>query len=93
MTEPGALPVSGLARAALAEPVTCILDWWQVSVRVQHIEQALRGVYGLEPRHRAGLEIVEWGIGRLRHLIWNGYHEQTHDEPFGCATWPRRLLI
>jgi hypothetical protein len=44
---PGALPVSGLARAALAEPVICILDWWQVSVRVQHIEQALRGVYGL----------------------------------------------
>jgi hypothetical protein len=52
-------------------------------MRVQHIEQALRGVYALDPRHRAGLEIVEWRIGRLRHLIWNGYHEEAHDELFG----------
>ena len=76
-----ALP--GLVRAAVGEPVTCILDWWHISMRVQHIEQALRGVYALEPRHRAGLEIVEWRIGRLRHLIWNGYHKEAHDELVG----------
>jgi len=52
-------------------------------LRVQHIEQALRGVYALKPRHRAGLEIVEWRIGRLRHLIWNGCHEEAHDKLFG----------
>jgi hypothetical protein len=80
-----ALP--GLVRAAVGEPVTCILDWWHISMRVQHIEQALRGVYALEPRHRAGLEIVEWRIGRLRHLIWNGYHEEAHDELFGMRHW------
>src|ERR1700722_18135514 len=49
--------------------ITCILDWWHISMRVQHIEQALRGVYAAEPQHRAGLEIVEWRIGRLKHLI------------------------
>jgi hypothetical protein len=76
-----ALP--GLVRAAVGEPVTCILDWWHISMRVQHIEQALRGVYALEPRHRAGLEIVDWRIGRLRHLIWNGYHQEAHGELFG----------
>jgi hypothetical protein len=24
--------------------------------------------------------MVEGRIGRLRHLIWNGYHERAHDE-------------
>ena len=27
--------------------------------------------------------MVEWRIGCLRHLIWNGYHEEAHDELFG----------
>ena len=76
-----ALP--GLVRAAVGEPITCILDWWHISMRVQHIEQALRGVYAAEPQHRAGLEIVEWRIGRLRHLIWNGYHEEARRELYG----------
>jgi hypothetical protein len=76
-----ALP--NLVRAAVDEPVACILDWWHISMRVQHIEQAMRGVYALEPRHRAGLEIVEWRIGRLRHLIWNGYHVEASEELFG----------
>jgi hypothetical protein len=76
-----ALP--GLVRAAVDEPITCILDWWHISMRVQHIEQALRGVYAAEPPHRAGLEIVEWRIKRLRHLIWNGYHDEARRELYG----------
>jgi hypothetical protein len=72
-----------LVRAAVGEPITFILDWWHISMRVQHIEQALRRIYALEPRHRAGLEIVEWRIGRLRHLIWNGYHQEADDELSG----------
>ena len=76
-----ALP--SLVRAAVDEPVTCILDWWHISMRVQHIEQALRGVYAAEPQHRAGLEIVEWRIGRLRHLIRNGYHDEARRELYG----------
>ena len=73
----------GLVRTAVGEPITCILDWWHISMRVQHIEQAVRGIYALDPRHRAGLEMVEWRVGRLCHLIWNGYHEEAHDELFG----------
>jgi len=73
-----ALP--GLVRAAVGEPVTCTLDWWHISMRVRHIEQALRGVYAVEPRHRPGLEIVERSIGRLRHPILSGYHEEARDE-------------
>ena len=52
-------------------------------MRVQHIQQAVRGIYALDPQHRAGLDMVEWRIGRLRHLIWNDYHEEAHDELFG----------
>jgi hypothetical protein len=76
-----ALP--GLLRTAVGEPITCILDWWHISMRVRHIEQALRGVYAAEPQHRAGLEIVECRIGRLRNLIWNGYHDEARRELYG----------
>ena len=76
-----ALP--GLVRAAVGEPVTYILDWWHILMRVQHIEQALRGVYALEPRHRAGLEIVEWRIGRLRHRPGPAITQEAHGELFG----------
>ena len=79
----GEAALPGLVRAAVGEPTNCILDWWHISMRVQHIEQAVRGIYALDPRHRAGLELVEGRIGRLRHLIWNGYHEEAHDELFG----------
>jgi hypothetical protein len=78
----GEAALPGLVRAAIGAPVTCVLDWWHISMRVQHIQQAVRGIYALNPRHCAGLEIVAWRIGRLRHLIWNGYHEEAHDELF-----------
>jgi hypothetical protein len=79
----GEAALPGLIRAAVREPVTCILDWWHISMRVQHIEQALRGLYALEPRHQAELDMVACRIGRLRHLIWNGYHSEAHDELIG----------
>jgi hypothetical protein len=56
----GEAALLGLVRAAVGEPITCILDWRHISMRVQHIEQAMRGIYGLDPRHRAGLDMVEW---------------------------------
>jgi hypothetical protein len=51
-------------------------------MRVRHIEQAVRGIEALDPQHRAGLEMVEWRIGRLRHLIWTSYHQVAHDDLF-----------
>ena len=79
----GEAALPGLVRAATDGPMTCILDWWHISMRVRHIEQALRGIDALGPEHRAGLEIVAWRIRRLRHLIWNGYHEEARGELFG----------
>lgn len=79
----GEAALPGLVRAAVGEPVTRMLDWWHISMRVQHIEQAVQGIYALDPRHRAGLDMVAQRIGRLRHLIWSSYHREAHDELFG----------
>jgi hypothetical protein len=54
----GEAALPGLIRAAVGEPVTCILDWWHISMCVQHIEQALRGVYGS-------------GHGTMANLTWS----------------------
>ena len=71
-----------LVRAATGEPVRHILDWWHLSVRVRHIEQALAGIYALRPTYQAGLDYVSVDVERLRHLIWNGYAEEA-----GQALW------
>ena len=53
------------------------------SMRVRHAEQALQGVYALEPVHQAGFDVVSDRLGRIRHLLWNGYHDEARRELFG----------
>ena len=72
-----------LIRAATGGAVVHILDWWHISMRVRHAEQAMRGIFALQPEHRAGLDIVDYRISRIRHLLWNGYHEEARRELFG----------
>lgn len=79
----GEAALPGLIRAVVGVAVTCILDWWHISMRVQHIQQALRGVYALRPPHHAGLDLVALRIDRLRHLVWIGYHREARHELFG----------
>ena len=81
-----------LIRAATGEPVTHILDWWHISMRVRHAEQALRGIYALRPEHQAGLDIVEYNLGRVRHLLWNGYHGEARRELFGLQHLAREAV-
>jgi hypothetical protein len=71
-----------LVRAATGEPVCHILDWWHLSMRVRHVEQALAGIYALRPTYQAGLDYVSLDVERLRHLIWNGYADEA-----GQALW------
>jgi hypothetical protein len=70
-----ALPA--LVRSAAKAPVEPILDWFHLSMRVRHIEQALTGLDALEPVHRASLEHARVDVERLRHLLWNGYHGEA----------------
>jgi len=71
-----------LVRRAIGGEIRHILDWRQISMRVRHAEQALAGVRAFEPPHRGGLDILDYEIGRLRHLIWNGYHHEARRELF-----------
>jgi hypothetical protein len=80
-----ALP--NLVRTATGEPVRHILDWWHISMRVRHIEQALAGIYALWPTHQMGLDFVSLDVERLRHLIWNGYAEEASE-----ALWSQSHL-
>ena len=59
-----------------------ILDWWHISMRARHVEQALADIYALRPMHRAGLDYISVDVERLRHLIWNGYAAEA-----GQALW------
>jgi hypothetical protein len=71
-----ALPA--LVGAAAGGPVTHILDWFHISMRVRHIEQAMQGLKALDLQHRIPLDNIEIDVERLRHLLWNGYHDETH---------------
>jgi hypothetical protein len=81
-----------LVRRATRRDIRHILDWWHISMRVRHTEQALTGVYALEPVHRGGLDMVEFGISRLRHLIWNGYHKEARRELFDVQHLAREAV-
>ncbi len=64
-----ALPA--LVRSATAGPVQPILDWFHLSMRVQHVEQVMRGLCALEPLPLALIEQAQIDVERLRHLLWN----------------------
>ena len=79
----GEAALPDLVRRATGSDVAHILDWWHISMRVRHAEQALQGVYALEPVHHAGLDMVSDRLGRIRHLLWNGYHDEAWGELIG----------
>jgi hypothetical protein len=72
-----ALPA--LVHSAAKVPVEHILDWFHLSMRVRHVEQALLGLYALDPTHRAPLDRARVDVERLRHLLWNGHHDEASE--------------
>jgi hypothetical protein len=64
-------------RAAAGGDVRHILDWFHISMRVRHVEQALTGLLGSNLEHKGPLTYVEHDVTRLRHLIWNGYGKEA----------------
>lgn len=64
-----ALP--NLVRRAVRGPVTHILNWWHISMRVKHIENAVRGL--LQSKGFSGLPLLfERPADRLRWYLWHG---------------------
>jgi len=64
-----ALPA--LVRSATGGSVEHILDWLHLSMRVQHVEQVMRGLCAIEPPPLAPIEQAQIDVERLRHLLWN----------------------
>lgn len=67
----------GAVRAATKENVTHILDWFHISMRVRHVEQALAGLLGSDLENKEPLCYAQFDVDRLRHLIWNGYGDEA----------------
>ncbi len=63
---------------ATREPVTHILDWFHLSMRLRHIEQAWEGI-----RTIGNLDVflhqAAFHVPRLRHLLWSGYIREAVD--------------
>jgi len=72
----GDVGLQGIVLTATRQPVTHILDWFHLSMRLRHIEQACEGL-----RHIGDLNIylrdVAVDVPRLRHLLWNGYVDEA----------------
>lgn len=64
-----ALP--NLVRYAVGGPVRHILDWWHISMRVKHVENAVSGL--LHAKNFPGIPVLfERPADRLRWYLWHG---------------------
>ena len=64
-----ALP--NLVRYAVGGPVRHILDWWHISMRVKHVENAVKGL--LQAKNFPGIPVLfGWPAERLRWYLWHG---------------------
>ena len=64
-----ALP--NLVRYAVGGPVRHILDWWHISMRVKHVQNAVRGL--LQAKNFPGIPVLfERPADRLRWYLWHG---------------------
>ncbi len=68
----GDVGLQGIVLSATREPITHILDWFHLSMRLRHIEQAWNGI-----KSSGDLSVHLWEtafhVPRLRHLLWSGY--------------------
>ena len=70
-----ALPA--LVGAAMQAPVTHISDWFHLSMRLRHLEQVVQGLSALGPSCPLPLDWAQAEVERLRHLLWNGRHDEA----------------
>ena len=86
-----ALPA--LVRSAAGGPVEPILDWFHLSMRVQHVEQVMGGLCALEPPPLAPLAHVQLDVERLRHLLWNSRYEKACEALGRIASWAKDAAV
>ena len=71
--EPG---LANHIRWAVDGRVTHILDWWHISMRIKHLENAVTGLHELVVG-RKGADKLPWLAERLRWLIWHGKSDRA----------------
>ena len=86
-----ALPA--LVRTATKVPVELILDWFHLSMRVRHVEQALLDLCALEPAHLGPLDRAQGDVERLRHLLWNDRHEDASEALGRIVSWAEDTIL
>ncbi len=87
-----ALPA--LVRSATGGSVEHILDWFHLSMRVHHVEQVMGGLCTLEPPPPlAPLDRVQIDVERLRHLLWNGYHNKACEALGRITSWAKNVTV
>ncbi len=86
-----ALPA--LVRSATGGPVEYVLDWLHLSMRVHHVEQVMRGLCALEPSPSAPLDHARIDVERLRHLLWNGHHENACEALGRIGSWAKDATV
>ena len=45
---------------------------------MRHVEQVVRGLSALGPRCSLPVDFAQAEVERVRHLLWNGRHEEAH---------------
>jgi hypothetical protein len=58
-----------LVKLAMGEAVKQILDWWHLSIRVQHIEQTIAGMEAHTESAHPTVSHAAVAANRLRHLL------------------------
>jgi len=86
-----ALPA--LVRSATGGSVEYILDWFHLSMRVQHVEQVMRGLCALEPLPLAPFDQAQIDVERLRHLLWSGDHKKACEALGRIVSWAKDAIV
>nr|WP_210328950.1 ISKra4 family transposase [Mesorhizobium amorphae] len=68
----GDVGLQGIVIGATRQPITHILDWFHLSMRLRHIEQAWEGLKCVG-NLSIYLRDTTLHVPRLRHLLWSGY--------------------
>jgi hypothetical protein len=85
-----ALPA--LVCSATGSPVELILDWFHLSMRVQHVEQVMGGLCALEPPPHVPPDHAQIDVERLRHLLWNCHHERACEALGRITSWAKDVI-
>ncbi len=62
-------------------------------MRVQHVEQVMRGLCALEPLPLAPLDQAQIDVERLRHLLWSGDHKKACEALCRIVSWAKDAIV